>query len=189
MSKILLFIPMYNCEKQIPRVLGQLTDEVCSYLSEVIVVNNRSTDGGEQVAADYLKQRNLPIKAKVLRNDDNYGLGGSHKVAFQYAMDHGFDYVIVLHGDDQGDISNILPYLKNREYEQYDCFRWLARSWCNRNARGLSAAPRNAYSYPAPVCAGGVCQIGTYFTSFAYHYKWCHIRCQSFGEELSESSD
>ena len=122
MSKILLFIPMYNCEKQIPRVLGQLTDEVCSYLSEVIVVNNRSTDGGEQVAADYLKQRNLPIKAKVLRNDDNYGLGGSHKVAFQYAMDHGFDYVIVLHGDDQGDISNILPYLKNREYEKYDCF-------------------------------------------------------------------
>ena len=122
MSKILLFIPMYNCEKQIPRVLGQLTDEVCSYLSEVIVVNNRSTDGGEQVAADYLKERNLPIKAKVLRNDDNYGLGGSHKVAFQYAMDHGFDYVIVLHGDDQGDISNILPYLKNREYEKYDCF-------------------------------------------------------------------
>ena len=122
MSKILLFIPMYNCEKQIPRVLGQLTDEVCSYLSEVIVVNNRSTDGGEQVAADYLKQRNLPIKAKVLRNDDNYGLGGSHKVAFRYAMDHGFDYVIVLHGDDQGDISNILPYLKNREYEKYDCF-------------------------------------------------------------------
>ena len=109
MSKILLFIPMYNCEKQIPRVLGQLTDEVCSYLSEVIVVNNRSTDGGEQVAADHLKARNLPIKAKVLRNDDNYGLGGSHKVAFRYAMDHGFDYVIVLHGDDQGDISNILP--------------------------------------------------------------------------------
>lgn len=122
MSKILLFIPMYNCEKQIPRVLGQLTDEVCSYLSEVIVVNNRSTDNGEQVAADYLKQRNLPIQAKVLRNDDNYGLGGSHKVAFRYAMDHGFDYVIVLHGDDQGDISNILPYLKNREYEKYDCF-------------------------------------------------------------------
>lgn len=102
MSKILLFIPMYNCEKQIPRVLGQLTDEVCSYLSEVIVVNNRSTDGGEQVAADYLKQRNLPIKAKVLRNDDNYGLGGSHKVAFRYAMDHGFDYVIVLHGTTRG---------------------------------------------------------------------------------------
>lgn len=122
MNKILLFIPMYNCEKQIPRVLGQLTDEVCSCLSEVVIINNRSTDNGEAVAIQYLKERSLPIPAKVLRNDDNYGLGGSHKVAFQYAIDHGFDYVIVLHGDDQGDISNILPYLINRQYENYDCF-------------------------------------------------------------------
>ena len=30
MDRILLFIPMYNCEKQIVRVLGQLTDQVCS---------------------------------------------------------------------------------------------------------------------------------------------------------------
>ena len=62
------------------------------------------------------------MKVSLLRNDDNYGLGGSHKVAFQYAVDHGFDYVIVLHGDDQGDISNILPYLRSKEYAKYDCF-------------------------------------------------------------------
>lgn len=121
-NKILLFIPMYNCEKQIVRVLEQLTDEVCQYLSEVIIINNRSTDNGEQAVQDYLKERNLPIKATLFRNDDNYGLGGSHKVAFKYAMDNGFDYVILLHGDDQGDISNILPYLKSGEYENYDCF-------------------------------------------------------------------
>lgn len=122
MDKILLFIPMYNCEKQIPRVLGQLTDEVSSYLSEVIIVNNRSTDNGETVVQQYLTEHKLPVKASLLRNDDNYGLGGSHKVAFQYAIDNGFDYVIVLHGDDQGDISNILPYLKNKAYQKYDCF-------------------------------------------------------------------
>lgn len=39
LDKILLFIPMYNCEKQIVRVLDQLTEEVCKYLSEVIIVN------------------------------------------------------------------------------------------------------------------------------------------------------
>ncbi|MGN1167764.1 MAG: glycosyltransferase family 2 protein [Lachnospiraceae bacterium] len=122
MDKILLFIPMYNCEKQIVRVLDQLTDEVCSYISEVIIINNRSTDQGEKAVEAYLSERNLPIKATLFRNDDNYGLGGSHKVAFQYAIDHGFDYVILLHGDDQGDIANILPYLKNKEYQKYDCF-------------------------------------------------------------------
>ena len=121
-NKILLFIPMYNCEKQIVRVLGQITGEVCGYLSEVIIVNNRSTDNGERVVRQYLSEHKLSVKCSLFRNDDNYGLGGSHKVAFQYAVDHGFDYVIVLHGDDQGDISNILPYLKKRAYEKYDCF-------------------------------------------------------------------
>ena len=122
MNKILLFIPMYNCEKQITRVLGQLNDEVCEYLSEVLIINNRSTDNGEKVVEDYLRNNKLRIKATLIRNDENYGLGGSHKVAFDYAIKNDFDYVILLHGDDQGDISNILPYLKNRAYEQYDCF-------------------------------------------------------------------
>jgi len=122
MDKILLFIPMYNCEKQIVRVLGQLTEEICKHLSEVIIVNNRSTDNGEEAVKKYLLENKLPVKVGLLRNDDNYGLGGSHKVAFQYAIDNEFEYVIVLHGDDQGDISNILPYLKNKEYQNYDCF-------------------------------------------------------------------
>ena len=115
MDKILLFIPMYNCEKQIIRVLGQLNNEVCSYLSEVLVINNRSTDNGEKVVENYLKKNKLGVKTTLLRNDENYGLGGSHKVAFDYAIKSDFDYVILLHGDDQGDISNILPYLKDRK--------------------------------------------------------------------------
>lgn len=120
--KLLLFIPMYNCEKQIPRVLAQLTEDVCRYLSEVILVNNRSTDQGEATVRQYLTDHPLPVRVSLLRNHDNYGLGGSHKVAFQYAVDNGFDYVAVLHGDDQGDISCLLPYLKTREYQKYDCF-------------------------------------------------------------------
>lgn len=121
-QKILLFIPMYNCEKQITRVLGQLNPGVCRYLTEVILVNNRSTDKGEERVREYLCEHPLPIPVSLLRNQENYGLGGSHKVAFQYAVDHEFDYVIVLHGDDQGDIANIRPYLKNKMYEKYDCF-------------------------------------------------------------------
>lgn len=120
-DKILLFIPMYNCEKQITRVLEQVNDEVLKCISEIIVINNRSTDNGEQASVDFCrKHTEMPVK--VLRNDENYGLGGSHKVAFQYAVANRFDYVIVLHGDDQGDISNLLPYLKDKEYQNYDCF-------------------------------------------------------------------
>lgn len=120
MNKILLFIPMYNCEKQITRVLGQITDEVLQYITEIIVINNRSTDNGEQAVIEYCKAHaELPVK--LLRNDANYGLGGSHKVAFRYAIDNGFDYVIVLHGDDQGRIQDFLPLLSSAEYQKYDC--------------------------------------------------------------------
>lgn len=122
MNKILLFIPMYNCEKQIVRVLGQMNKEICQYLSEIIIVNNRSTDAGEQAVKEYLMHSPLEVTCRLLRNDANYGLGGSHKVAFDYAIKKGFDYIIVLHGDDQGDISNMLRYLKSRKYEKYDCF-------------------------------------------------------------------
>ncbi|HTI02929.1 MAG TPA: glycosyltransferase family 2 protein [Acidisoma sp.] len=113
-DRILLFIPMYNCERQIARVLDQLTPRAQALLSGLIVVDNRSTDKGQAVAAERIKS--LQILANVLMNDGNYGLGGSHKVAFEYALAHAFDYVIVLHGDDQGSIEDILPYLERREH-------------------------------------------------------------------------
>lgn len=119
--KILAFIPAYNCALQIPRVLAQFNERILAYVHEIIVVNNRSTDDTETAALAYAeKHPEVPIK--ILRNRENYGLGGSHKVAFHYAVAHGFDYVIVLHGDDQGHIENILPYLESGAYRSYDCF-------------------------------------------------------------------
>lgn len=119
-DKILLFIPMYNCEKQIVRVLTQITFDVCKYLTEIIVVNNQSMDNGEQIVKNYFVCNSFPIPVKLLRNRQNYGLGGSHKIAFFYAIKHGFDYVIVLHGDDQGQIMDIVPYLSDGKYRQFD---------------------------------------------------------------------
>jgi len=121
MSKILLWIPMYNCEKQIVRVLKQLKGEPESYIDHVIIVNNRSTDNGEQAVIRFLKKNKFKMEIELLRNHENYGLGGSHKVAWRYAMDHGYDYVITLHGDDQGHISDIIPWIKNGTYKKYDC--------------------------------------------------------------------
>ena len=120
-DKILLFIPMYNCEKQITRALDQINDEIQKYISEVIIVNNRSTDNGETAVTDYLRNNQGKIPIHLLRNNENYGLGGSHKVAFHYAIENGFDYVIILHGDDQGRISDFIPLLENGKYKRYDC--------------------------------------------------------------------
>ena len=120
MEKILIFIPMYNCEKQIPRVLGRIAGlgDDQKLFSGVLVVDNRSTDGSREAALEAMQ--GLSIPAVLVRNRENYSLGGSHKVAFRYAAEHGYDYVVVLHGDDQGDISDLVPLLKQGEHRKYD---------------------------------------------------------------------
>ena len=120
MARILLFIPGYNCEKQITRVLAQLDEKVLPFISQVIMVNNRSVDGTEKAVVAFANE-NPQVPVRLLRNRDNYNLGGSHKIAFAYAIKNGFDYVIVLHGDDQGDIHDMLPLLESGEYKKYDC--------------------------------------------------------------------
>ena len=120
-ERFLVFIPAYNCEKQVPRVLNQLLDrQVAAMVTECIVVNNRSTDGTEAAVQSWM-QAHPQAPVRLLRNDQNYGLGGSHKVAFQYAVQHNFDYLIVLHGDDQGDIRDVLPLVHSGRHRKYDC--------------------------------------------------------------------
>jgi glycosyltransferase involved in cell wall biosynthesis len=120
LAKIILFIPGYNCENQITRVLKQLKLNVLEYIDEVIMVNNISTDNTEKKVIEFSKEH-PEISIKLLRNNENYGLGGSHKTAFNYAIENNFDYIIVLHGDDQGSINDIVPILKNETYKKHDC--------------------------------------------------------------------
>lgn len=121
-DRILVFIPMYNCEKQIVRVIDQLIkDDIRQFIDEAIIINNRSLDNGENVVINKLKQIDTDLKIKLLRNNENYGLGGSHKVAFKYAIDNNFDYIIVLHGDDQGSIKDLIPLIRSEKHKNYDC--------------------------------------------------------------------
>jgi dolichol-phosphate mannosyltransferase len=120
-ERILLFIPMYNCERQISRVVGQLSPEICQFISEVIIVDNRSSDGSQAAAIAALKAAAHIPSAKVLLNNKNYGLGGSHKVAFDYALAQGFDYCVVLHGDDQGSIADLAGLIKTFSHRNVDC--------------------------------------------------------------------
>lgn len=46
-------------------------------------------------------------------------------------MDHDFDYVITLHGDDQGHIADLIPWIRKGMHRKYDCLlgsRFLKKS-------------------------------------------------------------
>ena len=137
MEKILLFIPMYNCKKQILRVLEKLTFSNIENITEVLIIDNISKDSGENEVINYLNKCDFFTSVKLIQNKFNYGLGGSHKVAFEYAINNNFDYVIVLHGDDQADINDLKNILNERNYLNYDSML---------GARFLKGSNLNGYS-------------------------------------------
>jgi glycosyltransferase involved in cell wall biosynthesis len=117
--KLLVFIPCYNCEQQIGRVLEQFRDVPPEIFDEILVLDNRSSDGTVGVSLAAIA-RLRGYRFTVARNRENYNLGGSHKAVFGYAEERGFSHVIVLHGDDQGRIADVLPLLASGAHRDHD---------------------------------------------------------------------
>jgi glycosyltransferase involved in cell wall biosynthesis len=119
-QRILIAIPTFNCEKQIPRVLQELLQEWTLWNEhevELLIIDNRSTDHSVHAAKDVLKTAAATCKTNLIRNQHNLGLGGSQKQAFAWAMKHKLDFLVVLHGDHQAtprEIQRLLTVAINR---------------------------------------------------------------------------
>lgn len=120
MEKILVVIPSYNCAAQIGRVISQFDGTVAPSFAKVIVVNNKSQDDTEQSAINAFKD-NPQVSGSVYTSSVNLGYGGSLKVGFQIGLEEGYDFVLVLHGDDQGHIKDLMPYINDKSINEFDC--------------------------------------------------------------------
>jgi glycosyltransferase involved in cell wall biosynthesis len=118
-DRILVVIPCYNCERQIGRVLKQFRRVPHGTFEEILVLDNRSSDDTVRVATAAGPEIG-GWRVVVARNRQNYNLGGSHKAAFAYAEECGFSHVVVLHGDDQGRIEDVLPLLASGTHRNHD---------------------------------------------------------------------
>ena len=82
----LLFIPVYNCEKQIIRVIDKLlSSDITKNFREILIIDNRSNDKTFELVNEYIIKKKLS-NFKVVRNKENYNLGGTHKTGFNYAI-------------------------------------------------------------------------------------------------------
>jgi glycosyltransferase involved in cell wall biosynthesis len=114
----LLVIPTYNCEEQIGRLLQKSACIIDKEFEEVLIIDNGSTDKTVDNAINNLKLSNN--RAKVIQNAQNISLGGSLKTGFLYAKNNSFDFVAVLHGDDQAQIEDLKPIFIDLENEKID---------------------------------------------------------------------
>ena len=112
--KILVFVPCYNCEKQIVRTLEGI-DKIltaCPVIQGVYLIDNRSVDATLAEAFQTISGLSNKEKFQVYRNYENAGLGGSHKIAFTLARESGATHLLVFHGDHQASSDDIAALIE-----------------------------------------------------------------------------
>ena len=95
-----IYIPAYNAEKTLAGVLERIPASIKERVAEIFVVDNASTDGTADEVLSLREKLELD-KLSLIRNETNLGYGGSQKVAYDYAISKGYDYVVMLHSDGQ----------------------------------------------------------------------------------------
>lgn len=102
--KVCVLIPTYNNHKTLQRVV----DGVLHYTTNVIVINDGSTDS----TAEILKQYS---QIEVLSVYPNKGKGNALRVGFKKARELGYDYAITIDSDGQHFPDDIPVFIENLE--------------------------------------------------------------------------
>lgn len=101
MPRTLIFIVAYEAKAHIASVLTRLPAHVYDNPDyEVLVIDDASRDDTADVAKDWSDTKSA-ANVTVLKNPVNQGYGGNQKLGYRYAVDRGFDRVVLLHGDGQ----------------------------------------------------------------------------------------
>lgn len=99
--RVLVFIVAYNAEKTIARVIRRIpASQLENYEIEVLIIDDASHDETFEKSYETSK-RPLPFPVRALFNPVNQGYGGNQKIGYHYAIEHGYDFVALLHGDGQ----------------------------------------------------------------------------------------
>jgi glycosyltransferase involved in cell wall biosynthesis len=98
--RLLIFIVAYNADRTLEEVLDRIPESVWSHGTRVLIIDDASQDRTFEVGLEY-EHRHPGRDIEVLFNPVNQGYGGNQKLGYQYAIEHGFDAVALLHGDGQ----------------------------------------------------------------------------------------
>lgn len=98
---ILIFIVAYNAEKHIAKVFSRIPDTVLrDPRVSILCIDDSSNDNTSEAARKWVLE-NKATNICVLRNPVNQGYGGNQKLGYRLAIEKGFDFTILLHGDGQ----------------------------------------------------------------------------------------
>ncbi|MFR9541631.1 MAG: DUF2062 domain-containing protein [Rikenellaceae bacterium] len=98
--KVLIVVPTYNNETTIKQVV----EDVRAYSSNVLVVNDGSTDSTSSIIGD--------LGVENISYSPNRGKGYAIRQSFKWAKERGYDYVLTIDSDGQHYASDIPQFIE-----------------------------------------------------------------------------
>ncbi len=106
--KVCAIIPAYNEETTV----GNIVQNTKKYIDAVVVVNNGSSDNTARIAREN--------GAIVIDHFAKRGYGAAQYAGQQYAIKHGYEYILQLDSDGQHDPADIPKLLETMESGNWD---------------------------------------------------------------------
>jgi glycosyltransferase involved in cell wall biosynthesis len=99
-QKIGILVVAYNAASTLDRVLDRIPRAFRPRIHDVLVFDDHSSDATYLVGLGY-QSLDPDFPLTVLRHPENLGYGGNQKAGYRWAIEHGLDIVVLLHGDGQ----------------------------------------------------------------------------------------
>ncbi len=94
-----VLVVAYNAASTLERTLSRLPEPFARSLDHVLVCDDASIDDTYEIGLRFTDTASFPIT--VIKHERNLGYGGNQKVGYRWAIEHGLDVVVLLHGDGQ----------------------------------------------------------------------------------------
>lgn len=99
-ERVAIFIVAYNASEHIAGVLKRIPTFVLENLAQIYLIDDSSKDNTAGIAAQ-IEWPTQYASLKIFKTPFNQGYGGNQKIGYNYAIEEGFDIVVLLHGDGQ----------------------------------------------------------------------------------------
>ena len=99
LPRVGVLVVAYNAATTLEETLARLPEAFAKSVDHVMVCDDASIDDTYEIGIRVRDSAPFPIT--VVKHERNLGYGGNQKVGYRWAIEHGLDVVVLLHGDGQ----------------------------------------------------------------------------------------
>lgn len=96
--RVAIFVIAYDAVNTLAHTIERIPQEVLERVEEIFILDDCSSDNTYYAAVGYKQTRGLD-SLQVFRNPVKLRYGGNQKRGYQYALERGFEIVVLLHAD------------------------------------------------------------------------------------------